>query len=360
MLKSRKPYEHCELDVSYQNLLNLITTELQSGIARVQKMLEYARLETYWKIGGHIRRYAAQSPQKNAISAEFYQRFSKDLSAQCGVEMSVDLLKRCSQFHKIYSKFPKNSPLTFSHYLALMRVADDADRLRLENKAIKQEMSCLDLKDEVARLTAVRDDVTVLAGKLIFTRGVPYVYCIRAVNNLGGNDSLQVDCGFQIFVDIPEGTETKQQCGRVIRSVKENGAYRIVADKDGRSSLYTYGACVERVVDGDTIDARIDVGFGIWLKCQRLRLRAIDAPEMPTVPGKNAQEFLLNYLSRCPKIVVRTTKASGEVAADAKEKFGRWLVDVFALPGCDDVMRIAAQGVYVNQMMIDEKMAEMY
>jgi micrococcal nuclease len=45
--------------------------------------------------------------------------------------------------------------------------------------------------------------------------------------------------------------------------------------------LYTYRAVVDRVVDGDTVDCTIDLGFDIHIK-QRVRLYGIDAPETRT------------------------------------------------------------------------------
>ena len=45
--------------------------------------------------------------------------------------------------------------------------------------------------------------------------------------------------------------------------------------------MYTYKAKLMRVVDGDTVDAEIDLGFGVFMK-QRIRLYGIDTPESRT------------------------------------------------------------------------------
>jgi len=45
--------------------------------------------------------------------------------------------------------------------------------------------------------------------------------------------------------------------------------------------MYTYKAKVVRVVDGDTVDLKIDLGFDIWIH-ERVRLKDIDAPEVRT------------------------------------------------------------------------------
>lgn len=46
--------------------------------------------------------------------------------------------------------------------------------------------------------------------------------------------------------------------------------------------LYTYQVVIDRVVDGDTVDVDIDLGFGTWLKSQRVRLNGVDTPETRT------------------------------------------------------------------------------
>ena len=46
--------------------------------------------------------------------------------------------------------------------------------------------------------------------------------------------------------------------------------------------MYEYKAIVVKVVDGDTVDVDIDLGFNVWLKKQRIRLYGIDTPESRT------------------------------------------------------------------------------
>ena len=43
--------------------------------------------------------------------------------------------------------------------------------------------------------------------------------------------------------------------------------------------MYEYRVIIDRWVDGDTVDVDIDLGFGVWLKDQRVRLYGINAPE---------------------------------------------------------------------------------
>ena len=46
--------------------------------------------------------------------------------------------------------------------------------------------------------------------------------------------------------------------------------------------MYEYRCKVLRVVDGDTVDVDIDLGFGVWMHKERVRIMGIDTPESRT------------------------------------------------------------------------------
>ena len=78
--------------------------------------------------------------------------------------------------------------------------------------------------------------------------------------------------------------------------------------------MYEYKAKIHRIIDGDTVDVTIDLGFEMTTK-QRVRLYGINTPETRTrdleekARGKAAKARLLELLNDCNrKIVLRTTK----------------------------------------------------
>ena len=46
--------------------------------------------------------------------------------------------------------------------------------------------------------------------------------------------------------------------------------------------MYEYKAKLLKVIDGDTVDVDIDLGFGVWLRNERVRIMGIDTPESRT------------------------------------------------------------------------------
>ena len=88
--------------------------------------------------------------------------------------------------------------------------------------------------------------------------------------------------------------------------------------------MYEYKCEVTRVVDGDTIDCVLDLGFSILHKC-RVRLYGIDTPESRTrdldekARGKLASKFLQDSIDNGKEIVLRSE------LKDSKGKYGRVL-----------------------------------
>ena len=101
--------------------------------------------------------------------------------------------------------------------------------------------------------------------------------------------------------------------------------------------MYEYKCKIVKVIDGDTVDVDIDLGFGMWLHKERIRLYGVDTPESRTRDleekkyGLAAKDFVLEHLPIGSIRVLRTMK-------DKVGKFGRTLgVFVIDEPGCKDL-----------------------
>ena len=100
---------------------------------------------------------------------------------------------------------------------------------------------------------------------------------------------------------------------------------------------------VENVVDGDTIDVLIDLGFDILFQ-SRVRLAGIDTPESRTKDlkekslGLESKEYLKKALKDAKSVIIKTEKM------DSSEKYGRILGWVY----------INGDTVSLNDMMIND------
>ena len=99
--------------------------------------------------------------------------------------------------------------------------------------------------------------------------------------------------------------------------------------------MYEYRARVIRVIDGDTVDVDIDLGFGVWLKDERVRIMGIDTPESRT-RDKVEKKFGLAAKARLKELLGATPILKTQVGKggeDMKGKFGRILGDFLTEDG---------------------------
>ena len=109
--------------------------------------------------------------------------------------------------------------------------------------------------------------------------------------------------------------------------------------------MYEYNCKVKRVVDGDTVDVVIDLGFDIHF-ATRVRLYGMDTPESRTrnkdekVRGYMSKDFLEEWMEK-DDVIIRTRR-------DKKGKFGRVLGEMIV------------RGENVNKLMVKECLAVEY
>ena len=99
--------------------------------------------------------------------------------------------------------------------------------------------------------------------------------------------------------------------------------------------MYEYNCKIVRVVDGDTVDVDIDLGFGIWMHKERIRVHGIDTPEsrtrdyMEKIFGKLAADTVEKFLPVGSRQTLITVK-------DKAGKFGRILGKFKIFDGQED------------------------
>jgi len=108
---------------------------------------------------------------------------------------------------------------------------------------------------------------------------------------------------------------------------------------------YKYSALVVKVIDGDTIDCVVDLGFNTSTK-ERFRLYGVDTPE------KNSNKLELKDLSNRATQFVVDTIGNKEVFIDSmgKDKYGRWLAKIY----------LDIEQPSINEQLISSGLAKSY
>lgn len=93
--------------------------------------------------------------------------------------------------------------------------------------------------------------------------------------------------------------------------------------------LYTYKCVILDIVDGDTVDIDIDLGFGVWLRDQRVRVYGIDAPESRTSDDTEKIFGLLSKDKVMGLIPVGSKQILKTHLGEERGKFGRILGEFY-------------------------------
>ena len=117
--------------------------------------------------------------------------------------------------------------------------------------------------------------------------------------------------------------------------------------------MYRYQATVVRIVDGDTLYLDVDLGFFIRMTMD-VRLKGINTPEIrgpEREAGLKSKTFVEAAIPPGTLVVIDSTKA---------EKYGRYLADIWYLPGAKTRDEILANGRLLNKELVDKGLAVPY
>jgi endonuclease YncB( thermonuclease family) len=217
--------------------------------------------------------------------AGYAEAILEDLADELRIDHST--LLRCIHFFQTYKTLPSAKSITWSHYKVLLPL-NNAEKRKWYERLIQEE-----------GLTAAQLAIAVKKGRF--------------------EESQK-----------RKGKETKFQ--RIKRPVE---------------ATYVYKALVERVIDGDTLLLRIDLGFQVW-KQQRIRLAGIDAPAIDTPKGRKVYEYLREQMAKLTFVMVKTHKI---------DIYGRYVGHIFYSFKRQQKDKIFTEGRYLNQELVEQGLA---
>ncbi|MBN1689267.1 MAG: thermonuclease family protein [Candidatus Omnitrophica bacterium] len=314
---------------TYSSLRKEVCRVISEGRERARRAFEQEAVRTRWEVGRLIDTHVLLHKERAAYGESIILRLARD------IKVHEKFLYYSLEFYRAYPIFHTCGKLGWRHYQELLSVNDKQERLALTKKAEAGDWTIAELHKEIRKnrgkkslsLTPYRLTLTPKRGRLGCYRIVPSE--LEPLKN-----AVVLDLGFSNYLELPARITRKVKAGDFVRRLR--GKLRVRKDKRVRTEdLYTYRAFIDHVIDGDTVWAKVELGFGHWTR-QKLRLRGIDCPEIKMKRGLKAKRFLERELQKVPFATIATTKS---------DKYDRYLCDVFA------------GGVFINEILLREKLA---
>ncbi len=326
-------------------LIQTIRTEIDQGKQRAIQAMEQEKRLTYWNVGKHIKQHLLQNQGREDYGKYVISQLAKELS------LSSNLLYDSVRFYDAYPKIVHaHAQLSWSHIRMLVHVADKQARQAFEQKVIAEKLSSKELQKLVKndKISTNHTEKTVLNT----SRDKPYVYRFKKIQK-----QTMLDLGFMFYIQNPfaepktkSSTPPRTRKTDVIQIEKTNDKYQLVNLGNGSVPHYTYKAYVIEVIDGDTIWVNIDLGFNNWTT-QKLRFKGINTKTIETAEGQSAKEYIESRLKGCKFIAVKTYW---------RDKFTRYLVDIFYKKKETDFIKVIESGKFLNQELLDKGLAVKY
>jgi endonuclease YncB( thermonuclease family) len=278
-----------------------------------------------WNIGKRITNLMNPKISKTKYGEELITNLSRDLTRELGKGFSPRNLRSFSKFHKLYPKAKITSRLSWSHYALLLTIEDPQKRKSLETKAIQKKLTIRELRTNILRHQTQKSKKSPTDPKhTTLPRPILKLYQYATLTPLH-NPSPHLDLGFSI-----------------IRSGHDRSTLSKPSPTPTQPT-YTYKAYLKKIIDGDTLDVIIDLGFSIFIT-QRLRLKGLDTPELPTKEGIASKQFVEDRLKKAKFLIIKT---------HSHDKYDRYLVDVFYLEGDVTEDDVVHSGRFLNQEILD-------
>ncbi len=337
----------------YNTLLNEITAIYTQSQQKAKKALNKILTQAYWEIGKRIVTVEQENKFRAQYGESLIKNLSKDLSQLHGKGFSVTNLYHMREFYVTHPILQPAGVFDWTKHCILLSIEDTQLRKLYEKKVAKEKWSkrklIAELKaDERVYQEEEAKDKPQKKLTLRDVRGLIGVYKIVVLQGMQIKDEKpSLDLGFNIYEYGIKGL-SRFVHGDIVE-LSEEGPLR-KATLRSKNDLYIYKAMSEKVVDGDTVWVNVIFGNKLYAR-RKLRLRGINAPEIGTRAGEIAKSFLKHTLDSVEFVVIKTYGTG---------KFGRYVADIYYLPGETDPNIVARDGIFLNQEMLDQGLVGLY
>lgn len=321
--------------IDLKEIVDAISKLHEAAKVRSQTAGNIALIRANWKIGKRINDFLPGEGERNVYGDQVLEKLSKQLNGKFGRGFSRRSLNQMRRFNRLYTSGELRPKLTWTHYTFLIEIKSEKERKALEKRAIQEGLSSMALRSMVRTRSGREREAIRPGGKL-------YTYRTVERSNLYTERSeTYLDLGFgmyseELLSEIENAKELKHYPAFQLTNAESR---KWKANSVGRSEQYLYLGYPERVVNGDTLQIKLDLGFKLLYRT-RLRLSGVEAPEKGSDDESKIMRLMERKLKLCPVILVKTSR---------KERYGRWLARILYLEASKSPAKILKEGKLLNE-----------
>ena len=303
----------------YERLLAELSGMYESAVGLGVTARSQALVQVFWEMGSRIVNVLqmADGARTAMYGENVVERLGRDLTRQHGKGFGRSNMFNMRRFALAVPREEISPELSWTHYQLLLRVNDEARRAQLMHQVIEEGTSC----EALRQLVGASESGSGVDGEdeyrfgLLPREGQPGIVKVEK-NGFAQRGGWLLNLGFEVRKEMAAKEIGNPQDGELRLW---NGDGRLTRVTCGRTARYCYDALVKRVVDGDTLVLRICLADGTFLD-ERIRLRGVDADELPSKSGKRAAAFVRRRVGEGDRVRVHTFGG---------DRYGRYVGDVF-------------------------------
>jgi endonuclease YncB( thermonuclease family) len=328
---------------------NIYETALNDGSENWNRSL----LTSNWKIGEKIFVEEQGGKERASYGDQVLKQLSKDLNRKYTKGFSIRNLAYMRSFYQSYNLQKLKPAISWSNYRLLLSIDDIELRKSLESQIISEGLTSIELQNLIKRKTKrfIKQDKAKGSQKYLLKRPTLglFTYRIALGGSLKSAHTVQnIDLGFRVKYELDDNLKLdKFKPGSIVTVEKTRRGFQLKKSTSVRE-LFTYKAYLNRIIDGDTMIVHIDLGFSAFIE-QRLRLRGLNSPELNKREGKKSKRFIESSLKDSSFLIIKT---------HGTDLYDRYLVDVFSLPKEWSEEKIMNEGIFLNNRLLEEGLAE--
>lgn len=325
-------------DQPYNSLMQDVGQLFEKGRTESRRLGNHAQTLACWEIGRRISESELNEKGRATYGEALIAKLSEDLTKKYGRGFSQRNLNYMVMLGRTYTRTKLNNGLSWSQYCQLFTIPDEELRTKLEQKAIKEKLTLIQLQRLIRIERGRNREIPRPTGQL-------HTYRITRRKMLNGKAERYLDLGYGVYADLPDNAPPATTIHAVFNVQPTKPGKDPLLTPAPRENLWLYKARVERIVDADTLIVLVEL-LNNQHQRVRIRLAGVEIPERGTKVEAVTRRYVTDRLKNAKTILIKTR---------GMDRYGRYVADVLYSQKSSATERILTSGQHLNAQLIQRQ-----